>query len=172
MIISLLQIVMIAAVAVYLCCWIAGARRRNAKSWNSLLARLQPDWNARELIDLSSSNEGPNTTLVEKWKRIRSAHGLWSMYENAGVMLEMANYAARNSDSVDLELLADLRGDAMQIRVYILKTLAKYAFSAVNDYVCMSALRAESAYAEMELRMNELLEVNAADILPAFVAAM
>jgi hypothetical protein len=87
-------------------------------------------------------------------------------------MMEMADYAARNSDYVDSELLGILRRDAMQIRVCVLKTLAKYALSEVNDSIRMNALRAESAYAEMALLTTELLQANAGDMLPSFVAAM
>ena len=37
--------------------------------------------------------------------------------------------------SVDRELLATLRSDAMQIRVCVLSALAKYAFSQVNESI-------------------------------------
>jgi hypothetical protein len=94
------------------------------------------------------------------------------MYANAGVMLEMANYAAGNSDLVDRELLADLRSDALEIRANVLKTAARYACGAVRESVCMSALRAEAAYADMTAGMLALLQKNAGDAVPAFVAAM
>lgn len=168
----LLQIAAIGAVAVYLERWRAGVRRRNARSWDLLLARLRPEWSARELIDSSSSNEGSRATPDEKWNRILGARGLWGMFENAGVMVEMADYAAQNSDSIDREILATLRSDAMQIRVYVLVMLAKYVFSEVNEPVVIGALRVESAYAEMVLRMAEFLQENAVEILPKFETAI
>ena len=172
MIFPLLQIAVIAVAAVYFERWRAGVRRRNAASWDSLLARLRPDCSARELSNCFLRDEGSNTTPEETWKRIHGAYGLWAMYENARVMLEMADYAARNSDSVDRELLESLRKDAMQIRVSVLMALAKYAVSQVNESICVNAFRAASMYTEMTARTAELLQANAACVLPAFVAAM
>ena len=172
MIFPLLQIVAIAVVAVYLNCWRTSARRRNAQSWDSLLARLRTDWSARELNDHLLRKEGPSPTPEETWNRIHGPHGLWAMYENAGVMLEMADYAARNSDMVDRELLATLRSDAMQIRVSVLMVIAKYAFSQVNESICVNAFRATSMYTGMAARMTQFLEATAAPMLPEFVAAM
>jgi hypothetical protein len=169
---ALLQIAALAAVGAYLYRWGAGLRRRNARSWDSLVARLRPDWNARALTDCSFSGERLNFTLHEKWKRLQGAQGLRSIYWNAGVMLEMADYAARNSESFDRELLADLRAEAMQIRLLVLKVFAEFAVNAVDEAISINTLRAESAYAEMAVRITDLLEVNAPDALPAFVAAM
>ena len=42
-------------------------------------------------------------------------HGLRAMYQNAGVMLEMANFAAQTRDSINRELLAAIRDNAIQI---------------------------------------------------------
>ena len=172
MMIPLLQIAAVIGAVIYLDRWRAGVRRRNAQSWDSLLARLRPDWSARELSDLSLSNERVNATPEEKWRHVHGAYGLWAMYENARVMLEMADYAARNSDTVDRALLATLRSDALQIRMSVLSALAKYAFNQVNESICVNALRAASMYAEMTARMKDLLEANAAGIVPEFVAAM
>ena len=94
------------------------------------------------------------------------------MFENARVMLEMADFAARNCDSVDHELLETLRSDAMQIRISVLMTLARYACSQVNEGICINAFRAASMYTGMAARMTQLLQVNAAGMLPEFVAAM
>jgi hypothetical protein len=172
MIFILLQIAAIVVAAVYLRHWRASVRRRNAQSWQSLLARLRPDSSARALTDHFLWNEGLNTTPEETWTRIQGPHGLWAMYQNACVMLEMADYAARNSGSVDRELLETLRSDAIQIRACVLMALVKYAFSQVNENICVHAFRAASMYTGMAARMTELLQVNAAGILPDFVAAM
>src|SRR5579862_4878928 len=116
MILPLLQVAAIAAVAVYLGRWRASVRRRSTQSWESLLLRLRPDWSARELSDQFLWKEGLNATPEDTWAKMQGPRGLWVMYQNARVMLEMADYAVRNSDSVDLLLLATLRSDAMQIR--------------------------------------------------------
>jgi hypothetical protein len=172
MILPVLQIAAIAVLAVFLARWRAGLRRRNAQSWESLIARLQPDWSARELSDHFLSKEGLHTTPEETWERIQGARGLRAMYRNAGVMLEMADYAARSSDSVDPELLAALRSDATQIRLGVLTALAQYAFNHASEQVRMNGFQVTSMYTGMAARMAQLFQENAAVLVPDFVAAM
>jgi hypothetical protein len=172
MVLTVLQTTAIMAAAAYLHHWIAGVRRRNRQTWGSLMARLRPDWNSRELSDPTLWAEAHKATPEEKWQRIEGAKGLVAMFQNSSVMLEMADYAARNSDAVDSELLASLRSDAMQIRVSVLEALASYVFSQANESICVNALRAASLYTDMTTRMTQLLQQNAAGMVPNFVAAM
>jgi len=172
MISVLVSIAATVVLAVYLATRRTGLRRRNAQSWDSLLARLQPDWSAPELGDCSYRKEGPTSTLERKWNLIQGAHGLWAMFENARVMLEMADYAAQNGDSVDRELLNSIRHDAMQIRVYVVIALVQYAFGQMNENICVNAYRAVSMYVGMTTRVTQMLEANAGGMLPNFVAAM
>jgi len=166
------QIVAIVGVTAFLYHCRAAQHRRNTQSWDSLLARLRPGWNARVLCEMVSAEDAHKPTLREKWTRIRGADSLWAMYRNAGVMMEMADYAARNSDSVAPEILRSLRSDAMRIRILILQFVVKYAASAAAESVLLSALRAESAFAEMQLYLTEVLQANVSEVAPAFVAAM
>jgi hypothetical protein len=172
MIFILLAIAAITVVAVYLASLRASARRRNAQSWDSLLSQLRLDWSARELSDRSRGNEGLNTTPQLAWQRMEGPKGLCVMYQNARVMLEMADYAARNSDSVDRELIESLRSDALRIRVCVLMALGQYAFTQVNESICVNAYRAASMYLGMADRMTQLLHANATGLVPNFVAAM
>jgi hypothetical protein len=172
MILPLIQIAAITVVAIYLGRWRASVHRRNAQSWESLITRLRPDWSARELSDHYLWREGVNATPEETWKRIRGAHGLWAMYQNARVMLEMVDYSLRHCESVDRELVETLRSDAMQIRVCVLMALAQYAFSQASEGVRVNAFRAASMYTGMAARMTQLLQENAAIVVPDFVAAM
>lgn len=172
MILPVLQIAAIAVVAVCFYGFRAGMRRRNAQSWDSLVARLRLDSSTDRLGDQSVWNSDMNVTPEEKWQLVRGAQGLWTMYENASVMLEMADYAARNSDSVDRELLATLRSDAMQIRVSVLSALVKYAFSQVNESICANVSNAATMYTEMAARTAELLQVNVGNMVPNLVPTM
>lgn len=172
MILPLVQIATLTVVALYLGRWREGVRRRNTQSWDSLIVRLRPDWSARELSDHFLWKEGVSTTPEETWKRIHGAHGLWAMYQNSRVMLEMADYASRNCESADRELLETLRSDAMQIRVCVLMALVQYAFSQASEGVRVNAFRAASMYTGMAARMTQLLQENAAMVVPDYVAAM
>lgn len=172
MIFLLLQILALAVVALYLGRWRAGIRRRNTQSWDSLLVRLRPDWSARDLSEHFLWKEGISTTPDETWSRMHGAHGLWAIYQNARVMLDMADYAVRHCESVDRVLVENLRSDALQIRVCVLMALCQYAFTQASEGVRVNAFRAASIYTGMAARMTQLLQDNAAVVLPDFVAAM
>jgi hypothetical protein len=172
MILLLLQIGAIAGAAYLLGRWRIAVKRRNAQTWDSLLARLRPDWSARELSDHFLWKEGISATPEDAWQRMEGPKGLWVMHQNACVMLEMANYAARNCENVDRLLLETLRSDAMQIRVCVLMALTQYAFTKASEGVRVNAYRAAAMYTGMAARMTQLLQENAAVIVPDFVAAM
>ena len=167
-----LQFAAIVAVAIYLYRWRKEARSRNAQSWNSLLAQLRADWSPRELSKKFLWDEGIDATPEDAWQRMDGAHGLWVIYQNARVLLQMANFAERNCENPDRLLLETLRSDAIQIRVCVLVALTRYAFSHTSEGVRINAYRAASMYTGMAARMTQLLQENAAFVLPDFVAAM
>ena len=168
----LVQIAVVAAVLGFFFRWRAGIRKRNAQSWDSLIARLRPEWSARELTDQFLWKEGLNATPEDAWQRMEGPKGLWVMFQNAKVMMEMADFATRNSNDVDKVLLETLRSDAMQIRLCVLMGLAQYGFSQASEGVRVNAFRAAALYAGMAARLTQLLQNHAAVILPDFVAAM
>ncbi len=172
MILPLLQVLAFAAVAIYFGHRRMGLRKRNNQSWDSLLSRLRVDWSARELSDNFLWKEGIDATPNDAWQRMEGPNGLWVMYQNSRVMLEMADFAARNNPDVDKLIVETLRSDAMQIRVCVLMCLAQYGFSQASEGVRINAFRAAAMYTGMAARMTELLQNHAAGILPDFVAAM
>ena len=172
MTLPLVQIAAIVAITLYLIRWRMGVRRRNSQTWESLLARLRQDWSARELSDHFLWKEGLSATPEDAWKRMDGPKGLWVIYQNARVMLEMADFAARNCEGVDRLLVETLRSDAMQIRVCVLTALVQYAFSQASEGVRVNAFRAASMYTGMAARMTQLLQEHAAVLVPDFVAAM
>lgn len=172
MILPLVEIAAIAAIAFYLGRWRANVRKRNSETWESLLAQLRPDWSARELSENFLWREGLSATPEDAWQRMDGPKGLWVMHQNARVMLQMADYAARNCEGVDRLLVETLHSDAMQIRVCVLMALAQYAFSQASEGVRINAFRAASMYTGMAARMTTLLQDHAAMMVPDFVAAM
>jgi len=172
MFLILLQVAVLAAVVGFFLRWRAGVRRRNTQSWDSLLARLRPEWSARELSDQFLWKDELNATPEDAWQRMEGPKGLWVMFQNAHVMMEMADFAARGADDVDRVLLETLRSDAMQIRVCVLMGLAQYAFTQASEGVRVNAFRAASIYTGMAARLTRLLQEHAAIVLPDFVAAM
>ena len=172
MILPLVQIAAIAAIAFYLGRWRSNVRRRNSETWETLLAKLRPDWSARELSENFLWKEGLSATPEDAWRRMEGPKGLWVMHQNARVMLDMADYAARNCEGVDRLLIETLHSDAMQIRVCVMMALAQYAFTQASEGVRINAFRAASMYTGMAARMTSLLQDHAAMMVPDFVAAM
>ncbi|MGA7858751.1 MAG: hypothetical protein WCA11_12525 [Terracidiphilus sp.] len=167
-----LQIGFIPAIAVYLGYCRVAMRRRNKRSWESLIARLSPDLSARSLSEHFPWKEGLNATPDETWERIHGARGLWAMYKNAGVMQEMADFAAENCESIDRTLLLTLRSDATQIRVSALKALFQCLVNNASESVRLSAFQTASMYTGMAARMTQLIQDSASPALPQFVGAM
>lgn len=172
MILTSLQVAAIVVVAIYLVYWRVGLRRRNARSWESLMASLRPDWSGREVSKHFLWKEEISVTPEEAWKRMEGPKGLWVMHQNARVMLEMADFAARNYEGVDRVALETLRSDAMQIRVCVLMALAQYGFTQASEGVRVNAFRAATMYTAMAARLTQLLQEHAAAVIPDFVAAM
>jgi hypothetical protein len=172
MILIAIQIAAITCLGYYFFRWRRAVRRRNAQSWDSLLARLRPNWSARELSEQFLWKEGLNATPQDAWQRMEGPKGLWVMYQNAQTMMEMADFAAKNSETVDRLLLETLRSDAMQIRVCVVMALAQYGFTRASEGVRINAFRAATMYTGMAARMTQLLQENAPIMVPDFVAAM
>ena len=168
----LIQIASVLSVALYLIRWRTAVSRKNNQSWDSLMARLRPDWSAHQLSDHFLWQEGLSATPEDAWQRMEGPKGLWVMYQNARVMLEMADYAAKNSETVDRLLVETLRSDAMHIRVCVLMALAQYGFTQASEGVRVNAFRAAAMYTGMAARTTQLLQDYAAGMVPDFVAAM
>ena len=125
-----LQIAAVVAIALILVKWRKSVQRRNAQTWDTLLGRLRPEWSARELSDHFLWQEGLSATPEDAWQRMEGPKGLWVIYQNARVMQEMADFAAKHCEGVDRLLIETLHSDAMQIRVCVL---------AASSAICVSA---------------------------------
>jgi hypothetical protein len=171
MLLITLQIAAVALVALYLGWSRLRVWQRNRQSWEGMLQRLHHGWNAGALSEHFPWKEGLDISPDENWTRIHGARGLWIMYRNAGVMLEMADFAARHA-GIDPALLETLRADATQIRLAALYALINYAFNQASEGVRISSFQVASMYTGMAAHMTEFLQNNADVALPSFVAAM
>jgi len=167
-----LQIAAVVAIAMLLLRWRKSSQRRGSQTWESMMARLRPEWSARELSDHFLWQEGLSATPEDAWQRMEGPKGLWVIYQNAKVMQEMAGFAAKHCEGVDRLLIETLYSDAMQIRVCVLAALGQYAFRHASEGVRVNAFRAASIYTGMAARMTQLLQEHAAVMVPDFVAAM
>lgn len=165
------QIALVVAIAGYFGYWVLSMRRRNGQCWESLIAKLQDGLNFQALSEHFPWKEGLHTTPEETWERLGGVKGLKAIYKNAGVMLEIANFAARNADNVDQVLLQNIHADATQIRMCVMRTLAHCLVSQATETVRVNTFQVASMYTGLAARMTELLQASAGDALPAFVAA-
>lgn len=171
MIALLLQIVSVAAVVGYFLYWCAAMRRRKAQTWDGLVARLRMDWTPRAVQE-SVRNADEATTPEDLWQSLDGPRGLCVMYQNARVMMEMANFAVRHNAAVDRELVVQLHKDALRIRVLVGTALAQYAFTQVNARISASALRAAASYTGMMAHMTDLMQAANGGAQTAMAGAM
>ena len=172
MISFVLEIAVVTGVGYVLFRWYCENRRRSKQSWESLLARLHTQWSGHEISDKFLWTDSLSVTSEDVWRRMEGPKGLWTMYKNAQVMLEMADFAVKNDPNIDPILLANLRSDAMQIKLFALLALVQYAFAKAGEGVRVNAYRTAQTYASMAARMTQLLQDHASTALPDFVAAM
>lgn len=161
----LLQTAAIAGTAgFFLYAW-TSMHRRSAQTWDDLVARLQPGW------DESVEPLDGDATPEERWEHLNGAAGLYAMFKNAKVMLEMADYAARYSDRLNAEVIATLRSDVLHIRVLVAAALTQYAFRQLNEGIVTNAQRAADMYRQMLESTAEMLQASLAIPAPQYMGA-
>ncbi|MFZ0339965.1 MAG: hypothetical protein WAL45_18195 [Terracidiphilus sp.] len=153
---SLLQTILIALAALYFFYLMVTIHQRRKFAWELLASKFMPVGRDRDQWR-QLCLEGGQTATWERWRSMQSA-GLWSMYVNAGVMLEIANFVDQNCTGVDPQVLEALRNDAMQIRTCSLMQITKYTCSQVSEHTIGNAASAAKCYADMLSRTAQLLE--------------
>jgi hypothetical protein len=168
---TLLEITTVTSVAAYLGYWRVNLNRRRKYAWDLLMAYIEPKAPGQELRRQLCLNEG-HSIWEEKWTTSQSTNGLWSMYVNAGIMLDTADSIAQNCTGVDQRLLATLRSDAMQVRASALIALSKHVGSQLSENAVSSAARTATYYADMLTSTAQLLEKNGNELAFGSVGAM
>lgn len=166
------QVISIILIAAILTAWQLSVIRRNRRSWDQILRRLRMDWSGHALSDNFPWHPEMPLSPDETWLQIQGVRGLFVMFNNAGVMLEIADYAVRNSTSeqvVDPMAIAALRSDALQIRIFALIALLQYGFLRATAGVRTSAQHTAIHYTLLTSRIIALLQEHAAIILPKFI---
>ncbi len=128
MIFALFQLVTIVLVAVYLAWCDIALHWRNKRSWDAIAARLRPDPDATDTAGADFWRDRPRATTGRALQPRPSRRSLWIQFVNAGVFLEMADFARRNGRSGDAKLLDNLHMDAIYIRAVTLVKLVRRAF--------------------------------------------
>src|SRR5580698_87669 len=127
----LLQVILTALLVGYAAFWCRQQMKHRAKSWNRIISQLCcNDWGIEEISERFLYKSGVQVSPQDVWQRIHGCKGLWAMYKNSPVLIQLADYAAEHGEDVDQEMLEGLRSDAFQIRLCVLLALGQYVCSA------------------------------------------
>lgn len=175
MIFPIISIAVTAVPAAYAVYWRRAQTRRRTADWNSIAARFRSnsEFGFAEISDRYLYSSGIQATPEDIWPRIHGADGLWAMFINAGVLMELADYAATHGGEAIPELLIEeLRSDALQLRLAVLVAMTRYAFSRSGVSASVNAHRAACAYSAMLAHMTTLFQEHSALFFPRFLEAM
>ena len=170
---SLFQILLAVALIAFVGLWRRQQAKRKHRSWDQIVAALRAnDWGLDDVSERYLYRGGIKATTSDIWGRIDGARGLWAMYTNAPLLVQLADYAAEHGTDPDEALLEGLHSDAFQIRLCVLMALAKYAMSRSTVGASVNAHRATTLYSEMLARLTTLFQESAGQLFPKYLEAM
>jgi len=175
MILPILSIAATAVPAAYAIYWRRTQARRRSADWDSIISRFRSngEFGFSDLTERYLYSPAIQATPEDIWPRINGANGLWSMFVNAGVLMELADYAATHGGEAVPELLVEeLRSDALQLRIAVIAALIRYGFSRSGVSASVNAHRAACAYGSMLAHITTLFQEHSAIFFPRFLEAM
>jgi hypothetical protein len=173
MILPLLQVILTALLIAYAAFWRRQQTKRRDKSWNGIISQLRGnDWGIEEISERFLYKSEVQVTAKDVWERIQGCKGLWAMYRNSPVLVQLADYAAEHGQNVDIEMLEGLRSDAFQIRLCVLMALGQYVFSASSVGAAVNAHRAVATYSSMLVRLTAFIQEYSTPLFPSYLDAV
>ncbi len=170
---SLFQILLAVALIAFVGLWRRAQAKRKLRSWDEIVSALRAnDWGLDEVSERYLYRGGIKATPADIWSRIDGARGLWAMYTNAPLLVQLADYAAEHGTDPDEALLEGLRSDAFQIRLCVLMALTKYAMSRSTVGASVNAHRATALYSDMLAHLTTLFQESAGQLFPKYLEAM
>jgi hypothetical protein len=173
MILPLLQVIFAAFLVGYAAFWRRQQARRRAKSWYAIISQLRcNDWGIEEISERFLYKSEVQVTPKDVWQRISGCKGLWAMYKNSPVLVQLADYAAEHGDGVNVEMLEGLRSDAFQIRLCVMLALAQYVLSASSVGASVNAHRAVATYSTMMVNLTAFIQEYSTSLFPSYLDAV
>jgi hypothetical protein len=170
MILPLLQVILTALLVGYAVFWCRHQMKRRPKGWNEIISQLRcNDWGIEEISERFLYKSEVQVTPKDVWQRINGCKGLWAMYKNSPILVQLADYAAEHGKDVDRELLEGLRSDAFQIRLCVLLALAQYVMSASSVGASVNAHRAVATYSGMLFRLTAFIQEYSTPLFPSYL---
>src|SRR5271165_5411354 len=172
MVMPLLQVLVTMLLLLYAGHWRRRQSKKAGDTWESIVSKLRSnDWGLEEVSERYLYSGSIKVSTQEIWKKIDGAKGLWSMYCNAPVLVQLADYAAAHGDGVSEEVLESLRSDAFQIRICVLLALAQHVLSRSSVAAEVNAHRATEIYSAMLNRLTVLFQEHSALLFPRYLDA-
>ncbi len=173
MIFPLLQVILTALLVAYAGFWRRQQMKRRAKSWEGIISQLRcNDWGIEEISERFLYKSEVQVTTKDVWQRIQGCKGLWAMYKNSPVLVQLADYAAEHGEGVDQEMLEGLRSDAFQIRLCVLLALGQYLFSGSSVGASVNAHRAVATYSAMLVRLTAFIQEYSTPLFHSYLDAV
>ncbi|MGC2404710.1 MAG: hypothetical protein WA510_33275 [Acidobacteriaceae bacterium] len=169
----MLQVIVATLLIGYAAFWRRQQGKRRSRTWNEIISQLHGnDWGIEEISERFLYKSEVQVTAKDVWERIQGCKGLWAMYKNSPLLVELADYAAEHGENVDRELLESLRSDAFQIRVCVLMALGQYVFSASSVGASVNAHRAVATYSAMLVRITAFIQEYSTSLFPSYLDAV
>lgn len=173
MVMPLLQVLVTMMLLLYAGHWRRRQSKKAGATWESIVAKLHAnDWGLEEVSERYLYSGSIKATSQDIWQKINGAKGLWAMYCNAPVLVQLADYAAQHGEGVSEEVLESLRSDAFQIRICVLMALAQHIASRSSVGAEVNAHRATEIYSAMINRLTVLFQEHSALLFPRYLDAM
>jgi hypothetical protein len=173
MILPFLQVIVTTLLIGYAGFWRRQQMKRRAKSWNGIISQLRcNDWGIEEVTERFLYKSDLHVTPKDVWQRINGCKGLWAMYKNSPILVQLADYAAEHGEGVDEELLEGLRSDAFQIRLCVMLALAQHMLSASSVGASVNAHRAVATYSAMLVRLTAFIQEYSSPLFPSYLDAV
>jgi hypothetical protein len=173
MILPLLQVILTALLVGYAGFWRRQQMKRRARTWDGIISQLHcNDWGIEEITERFLYKSEVQVTTKDVWQRIQGCKGLWAMYKNSPLLVQLADYAAEHGEGVDEAMLESLRSDAFQIRLSVLLALGQYVFSASSVGASVNAHRAVATYSAMLVRLTAFIQEYSTTLFPSYLDAV
>jgi hypothetical protein len=173
MILPLLQVILAVLLVGYAAFWRRQQTRSRAKSWNAIISQLRcNDWGIEEISERFLYKGEVQVTPKDVWQRISGCKGLWAMYKNSPILVQLADYAAEHGEGVNVEMLETLRSDAFQIRLCVMLALAQYVLSASSVGASVNAHRAVATYSTMMVNLTTFIQEYSTSLFPSYLDAV
>jgi hypothetical protein len=161
-------------VALYYFYWKRRQHRMRSSSWEWIASQVasNSEFNFDTISRKFLYEDGIDATPETVWEKINGVMGLWAMFRNAGLFLQLVEYATDHGAEPPEELLESLRADAMHIRMAVLISIVKYLTTYSEVAARVNAYRAATSYSSMLAHMTKLFQNHSTVLFPRFLECM